>query len=286
MHTYLTVADFKADLADGSSTTPAGLLKRLEAASRRVDEWCGRSRFGSGFGPRIGTNRYSPDPDEPYRLWLDDDLVSLTELRVAYVTGGPTTVYTEETDFYLAPYDRTPKRMLASGIPGSSMALPHLRRNVEADGTWGYSNDRVALEQTAGAIADTTDPTITLMSSDLSELSPGQTLWIDDEMVYVRELGETDTIEVDRGANGTTAATHAADSTISLVRYPSAVVDAAAQIALRRWRRRDTNQAAAFGESGFVQTAPEPGELAILRSTVGHLRCLQFRYELAETGLS
>src|SRR6185369_9173391 len=132
MHTYLTVADFQADLADGSSSTPTGLLRRLEAASRRVDEWCGRSRFGSGFGPRIGTNRYSPDPDEHYRLWLDDDLVAITELTVAYTTGATGVAYTEETDFYLVPFDRTPKRMLTIGIPGSAMSLPALRRNVSA----------------------------------------------------------------------------------------------------------------------------------------------------------
>jgi hypothetical protein len=294
MHTYASVAEFTASLTDGSASTTAGpsIRGKLEAASRRVEDWCSRSRFRSGFGPRIGTNRYSPD--EAYKIWLDDDLVRATEVGVRYVTGGPLTTFTEDTDFYLAPFDRTPKRLLSTGIPGSQMVIPgeggalwwSLRRNVEIAGTWGYSDERQVLEQTAGAIVDTTDPTVTLMSSELSEFSPGQTLWIDDEMLYVRALGDTDTIEVDRGANGSTAATHAADSPIALVRYPAAVVDATLQIASRRWRRRDTNQAQAFGQSGMVQTAPEPGELTILRTTVETLRCLQQRYELVETSVA
>lgn len=294
MHTYASVAEFIASLTDGSASTTAGpaILSKLEAASRRVEDWCGRSRFRSGFGPRIGVNRYSPD--EAYKVWLDDDLVRATEVGVRYVTGGPLTVFTEETDFYFAPFDRTPKRLLTTGIPGSQMVIPgeggalwwSLRRNVEIAGTWGFSDVRQVLEQTAGAIADTTDPTVTLMSSDLSEFSPGQTLWIDDEMLYVRSVGGTDTIEVDRGANGSTAATHEAGAAISLVRYPATVVDATLQIATKRWRRRDTNQAQAFGQSGFVQVAADPGELTILRSTVESLRCLQQRYELVETSLA
>jgi hypothetical protein len=202
---------------------------------------------------------------------------------VAITQGGSLTTYTEDTDFYFAPFDRAPKRLLTTaGLP-TAMVLPRLHRNIEIPGTWGFADERTTLVATMGAIADAT--TVTVTPSAITEFSPGQTLWLEDEMAYVRAVGATD-LTVDRGTNGSTAAAHGAATSVYLVSYDARVVDAATQIAARRWRRRDTNQAAAFGESGFVQVAADPGELTILRQNVGELRCYRYRYEMAEAGVA
>lgn len=285
MHIYASIADASAHLQDGSSSTAgAAILKKLEAASRRVDFYCARSRFvaeRSSFGPQYRTNHYTPDLDCPGELWLDDDLLTLTEFRVSLIVGATGSVYVENTDFLLAPFDRLPKRKLLAGMPSSSMALGSARRGIAAAGLWGERDVRTALVATMGVIADTSTETVT--PSAIAEFSPGQTLWVDSEMLYVRAVG-TSTLTVTRGANGSTAATHLALAAIAVATYHPSVVDATLQIFNRRWRRRDSNQAQAFGESGFAQTAPDPGELAILRSTVESLRCLQFRWEMAESG--
>lgn len=283
MHTYASLEDFSKHLQDGSSTTAGPtLLKKIEGASRAVEKYCGRSRFGSGFGPRFGTNRYSGDCEEPSRLWLDDDLLDLDAFTVSLTTGQAGTAFLDETDFILAPFDRTPRRLLIAEMPSSSMVLGHAVRGISATGMWGHTDERIPAAATMGAIADASTPTVT--PSVMGEFSPGQTLWVEDEMLYVRVVG-TSTLTVTRGANGSTAAAHAGAAAIAIAAYDARVVDATLQIANRRWRRRDTNQAQAYGQSGYVQIAPEPGELSILRSTVEDLRCLQFRWELAEAGI-
>jgi hypothetical protein len=284
MHTYASIADFSGYLTDGSSSTAGpAILKKLEAASRRVDWYCGRSRFGSGFGPRYGTNRYTPDADCPLELWLDDDLLALTTLSIALAVNQTPGSWIEDTDFYLAPFDRTPKRKIVAGIPSSALVFAPVMRGTSIVGKWGERDERLTATATMGVIADTTTTTVT--PSAVTEFSPGQTLWVGTEMLYVRTVGAT-TLTVDRGANGSTAATHGAAAAIAIARYHPSVVDATLQIAARRWRRRDTNQAQAFGESGFVQAAPDPGELAILRTTLADLRCYQYRYEVAEAGIA
>lgn len=294
-HTYASVAEFAAALQDGSPNTPAEVvLKKLEAASRRVEWYCSRSRFGSGFGPRYGTNRYSGGeaayPDQAVvgsggyrdRLYFDDDLIDLTTLGVVLSPGASATTYTEDTHFFLVPYDRVPARALVLA-DSSPMVFPALRRNISAAGIWGYEDRRETAVATMNVVADAT--TRTLTPSAITEFSPGQTLWLETEMVYVHVVGTT-TLTVDRGANGSTAAAHAALTPIKVARYHSSVVDATLQVATRRWRRRDTNQAQAFGESGFVQLAPEPGEMSILRNTVDDLRCENFRFELAQVAVA
>ena len=105
-HTYATVADFAAYLSDNGSVATAlpetRVRKLLEAASRRVDGFCDRSEFQSGFGPRTGTNHY--DGDGGFCLDLEDDVLAVTELRVYDVPGG-TAYHTaaQTTDWFAVP---------------------------------------------------------------------------------------------------------------------------------------------------------------------------------------
>jgi hypothetical protein len=198
MHTYASIADFSGYLTDGSSSTAGpAILKKLEAASRRVDWYCGRSRFGSGFGPRYGTNRYTPDADCPLELWLDDDLLALTSLSIALAVNQTPGSWIEETDFYLAPFDRTPKRKIVAGIPSSALVFAPVMRGTSIVGKWGERDERLTATATMGVIADTTTTTVT--PSAVTEFSPGQTLWVGTEMLYVRTVGVDDPDRRSRG---------------------------------------------------------------------------------------
>lgn len=308
MHTYASVADLAGYFTDGSRSSAAypAMLGRLEAASRRVDAYCQRSRFGSDFGVTFATRRYSgPDPRDneqppaftappsfstppgwvpwPYRvadrLYLDADLLALTgSVSVALTPGGTPVDYVEDSDFSFVPYDRTPKRALVI-LPRTTMILPHIRNNIGIPAKWGHDDIRWPAAATMAEIADTTTAVVT--PSAIAEFSPGQTLWVDDEMLYVRSVG-TSTLTVVRGANGSIAATHADAAPIQLAGYDPRVVDATLQIAARRWRWRDTNQASLLNDAPTGMSTPGPGELSILRNTVADLRCYQYRWEVAE----
>jgi len=289
MHTYASEADLRAYMVDGDAlASDVPLRARLEASSRSVDLYCNRSLFGSDFGPRVAANRYSGDRGDwsDGRLWLNDDFTAITDIKVALTVGGTVTTYVPETDFYVLPYDRLPSRAIVT-IPTGSMFLGSALRGITVDGTAGYSNTRRALTATIRAClaADTT-----LTPSAMAEFSPGQTLWLDTEMVYVRTVGAS-TIVVDRAANGTTAAAHGtivagtpptySAVAAAIVTYPPAIVESCLTLAARRWRRRDVNIPQAFGD-GNQSFMMDPSEKTILRGLVGYLRCVPTEHGLAE----
>jgi hypothetical protein len=117
-HTYAHLGEFNDFLRDNGTTSfaaeTAAMVARklgaLEAASRRVDAFCDRSRFGSGFGPRIASNRY--DSSGASSLDLHDDFLSFSSVAALAGTGGASTSIVEDTDFYAYPLERSQKRRL------------------------------------------------------------------------------------------------------------------------------------------------------------------------------
>lgn len=261
-HVYASLAQLNDHLRDAGSATFASeatairTLKRaiLESVSRTIDGYCQRSAYGSGFGPRTGTNRYSGDGGD--RLNLRDDLLTVTSLTVRPHITGTATAYTEETDFVSGPYDATPRRWLYLHGYGALSAWIRADRNVTVVGTWGYSNTRSTAAATANAIGSSTTTSVTV--SDGAEFSPAQTLLIDAEQMYVTAVSGT-TLTVERGVNGTTAATHGAAAAIGIYSYPADVHEACLALALRRWKKRDAGSdgSDAGGEVPSVRMASE-----------------------------
>ena len=279
-HTYASVAQFNDHLRDTGSTTFANedakivarKLAVLEAVSRHIDGFCHRSRFGSGFGPRLGTNRYNGD--DTSRLELDDDLLSVTTLTIRPYLGGTGITYVEETDWIGEPYDATPKRRLIAHGYGSLSTFTSGERTIDIAGKWGERDQRRTATATVSAIASTTTTSVTV-SAD-TEFSPGQTLLIDAEQLYVTAVNTaTEVLTVKRGQNGTTAATHAGGA-VDIYEYHPSVVDAEVRLALLRYRGRD---AAPDGTdaSSDVPVIRMPSEQTILWNTVGDLRLTRVR---------
>lgn len=277
MHTYASVAQLKDYLRDNgaSEVDPAQdafRLSRLESASRRVDEYCDRSAAlaeGSwtGFGPRIGTNRY--DGSGELSLRLGDDLVSIASITRADSTGGTPVALVADTDYYIQPYGGPPYRtirLIELGL-GPAWGL----RIWAVAGTWGgpgYGTLQADCSVASGLAADATTRSFILSASP--DVSPGNTLLIGSEQLYLSGLNGT-TATVVRGANGTTAATHPDTSTISVYTYHTSVVEGSLQIATRRLRASQAGLSGAYG-GGDVPDAPQrETEWSVLAGTVGGL---------------
>jgi hypothetical protein len=261
-HTYASVAAFNDTLTDAGSTKFATedpkIVRRklavLEAVSRDIDQFCGRSLFGSGFGPRFGTNRYSGD--DGYWLDLEDDLLSVTSLSTRAYIGATPTLFTEETDYVTDPYDSTPKRRIYSHGLGTGLVFLSGERTVEITGKWGYADERETMQAATSEPLDTTETTVDVTVP--AEFSPGQTFWLGTEMLYVRSIAGS-TLTVERGANGSTAATHDTSATPQLVKYPPSIEDTALQLAQLRWGRRSAGVEGDSGDAGTIRPYSEEG---------------------------
>ena len=275
MHVYATVAEFRRYIENGTSATTAQdddslILTFLESASRRIDGFVNRSRFGSAFGPRVGMNRY--DALHEGRVYLNDDLLTATLIQKRADTGGTATTLVDATDYYLQPYDTPRKRILEAIIGGSFPTYGE--RVVEVTGTWGYSDEREVLSVTLAGGGLTTSAT-SVTTSAAHGLSPGNTILIDSEQMTVTAASGS-TLTVKRAQNGTTATVHAAGAAISKYTYEPDVVVATLQLAQRRYKSRQAGiPAEAFGGQGATPISTDRGgEASILYNTVGHLRLM------------
>ena len=279
-HTYASVAE--ADdymLSNGASvlsTQPAATVARklaaLESISRLIDEKMERSEFGSGFGPRIGTNRYDGQGGSVLRL--RDDLLSVTSITIRESTAAVATkTPVADTDYYLIDedggYSQAPYRKILLHGQGAITAYGTGYRVTDVAGTWGNSNQTRTLVPTVTEALDLTETGIDVSAT--TDLSPGLTLLLDSEHVYVRSIASL-TLTVDRAANGSTAATHLTGIAIARYLYPAAVTDLALRLYLRRWKSRDAGADGSDGGGDMPLVTPREGEDTIIRRTLYGMR--------------
>jgi hypothetical protein len=283
MHTYASLDGAKRYLTDEGiawgegSTNDQLALDSLESVSRRVDWWCRRSSFGSGFGPRIGTNRY--DASGGTTLDFFDDLISTTGVVSRASTGSATTTApAADTDYYLTnqmgTYEPGPFRRAMLHGQGTVTAFGRGARVVEWSGTWGHQSVTYPLAPTTAEALDETETEVDV--SALTDLSPGMTILVGSEQMYVRGVTDstTDSITVVRGVNGTTAATHQTAKPIARYVYDAGVVEVTLRLFARRWTARNAGADGTDGGGQMGLLVPREGEDTILRRTVGHLRLM------------
>lgn len=272
MHTYASVSRFKDFIRDqGSSDLGQGndalYLSALESASRRVEGFCHRSSTGGGFGPRIATNRY--DGCGENELHLNDDLLSTTAFTVAQATGQAGVSPVVDTDYFLSGFGNyaTPYRKIVLHGMGSPTVFGTGYRTVVVTGTWGYSDTTILSGTTmASGFAASTTATVFITSAS-PDLSPGQTLLVGAEAMYLSALDGTNAT-VTRGANGTTAAVHADASVIYYYTYPEDIVAATLAVALRRLKLRDAGADGQWGGGQIPATSPRDTENSLLWATL------------------
>lgn len=271
-HAYANVAELNDTIIRGGSTlltdanNNAGKLSMLEEVSRLIDA---RSHRGSGFGPWVGTRYY--DGGGGSVLYLRGDLASLTTLTTYDVSQGTATTPTVETDFYLAGIGgyAAPYRKVILHGEGTTTRFGTGPRVTSVLGTWTYPYRTRVLTVTTAEALDTSETEVDV--SGLTELSPGMTILVDTEQMYVTATTDstTDSITVERGVNGTTAATHLTAAPISRYDYDPSVHALALRLAEKRLKARDSGADGTDGGNDVGTVSLREGEDTIIRRMIG-----------------
>ena len=160
----------------------------IEGASREVDR-----RTRRRFIPITEARTYDwPQPSrlspgDSDKLWLNEDLLSVTTLKTKAQDSSPTTIsssdYFTEPENYGPPYNRIEidKSSSAAFEAGDTP-----QRSIEVTGSWGYGNETV----TAGTIDDSggiSASDTTLIVSNASLIDVGDALLIESEQIFVSE---------------------------------------------------------------------------------------------------
>ena len=263
-HTYADV-DFLRDTLAGTSyasgwTADAEmLLTILQRSSLMIDAFVGDQSFGPVTATRsydLGSGSLVSDPRSLFPSVTANEGIQTTRTRREILPLdrwliSPTTVTsysgssrtTSETltqglanDFLLEPYNSSPKVRLKMSEE-SAKSWNSGQQVITILGTWGYAEDKSPDTTTINAaITSTTATSCTVASA--SNLSPGNTIIIDTEQLYVRSISST-TLTVIRGVNGSTAATHSDATTVERFIYPADVTMVSADIARILYRDRD-----------------------------------------------
>ncbi len=282
-HVYATVAEANDQLtstgstkfASEAATTVALKLSMLEAVSRRIDAVCHRSVFGTGFGPRIGTNYY--DGDGTGTLLLNDDLVSLSAFTVAPNTTATGVSPVVTTDYFLsspAGHTGAPYRKITLHGYGTPTSFAPGLRTVVCTGTWGgpgYST--VVSSATLAEDLDTSETAVDVSAG--TAFSPGSTILIGSEQMYVKSIS-TNTLTVVRGSNGSTAAVATNGAAISVYQYHVQVHETALRLFQRRWKARDAGSDGTSDAQGIPGQRMLEGEEKIIARGLGDILLLGY----------
>ncbi|MDA1347843.1 MAG: hypothetical protein O3A47_03115 [Chloroflexi bacterium] len=255
MNAYVSLDTLKSSgvLNITGSGDDARLRGLAENVSRMVDRYCNRHFYVLEASRKF-------DGDGTLRL-LVPDLASIDAGGLKTDDDKDRTFGTTwaATDYLLAPSNADPA---AASNPesrpytaievdvdaGTKSGFPTGRETVQVAGQWGWWRHLKRASETANAVADATTTSVTVSSR--ADVEAGHTILIDSEQLYVRSYSGN-TLTVDRGVNGTTAASHSGGAAIDIYEYPGAVVEATIMQTARLWRRKDS----AFStDSGFRET--------------------------------
>ena len=214
------------------------LLALAEAASGTIDRWCNRH-----FYARRAMKRLDGSGESTIGV---PDLVSVDRVRIYGGINGPATLWSA-SDYDLLPYDADPEsagnpysrpytRLLATGAASGRAIFPVGRGNVAVEGLWGWWQHLRRISRVVGANVGAAAATISLSAavSGSAEVGAGNTLLIGNEQLYVRSRNGV-TLAVERGVNGTKAASIAKNAPIDICEYPPPVSEAALLLAMRLW---------------------------------------------------
>jgi len=291
-HTYATSDDLRDYLAGTSYssgwTEDAGAIRRiLEASSRRIDDYCGGGTFGPQTQTRyydIGSGALRQSPQYTTATDRGDLSSTVSTVGVIPLDGwliSPTTVTaygatdraTSETlteghanDFWLMPYNFAPKTILKLN-EDTTKGLDAGQQTLSILAEWGYTSNTASVT-TSDAITSTTATSASVTSA--TNLGPAQVILIDSEQLYITAISGN-TLTVERGVNGSTAATHSGGATVYRYDYPELVVQACLDLSKIVFRDRDLGTATTIGSGDAAITSAE-GEIQSILMTLAQYR--------------
>ena len=259
MNLYATLAQLKAALDNLTSTTyDTALVTSLRHAARLVDAASGRQ-----FYPELDTRYVDGNGRED--LWLPWPVLAITTCSISQDYAVTYTALVAETDYWVSDgvtWEATPYQMLFMNPNGSYDYWYNYRRAVKLVGVFGYHRDYAhaweasgdSVQDAAGITAAATSITVSdADGADAQGVTPrfsvGSLLKIESEYIEVTGVNTTTNIlTVVRAVNGTTGATHAKSTAISLWR-PEALATQACLIQAGRWFKRGQQAYADAGAS-------------------------------------
>ena len=260
-HTYASTDDLRDYLAGTSYsagwTSDSATLRRIvEASSRRIDNYIGMQSFGPRIETRyydIGSGSLRNSPQNLVRNTGSADIgnynayESAIDLNVWLISATTVTSFkatdrsSSETltegyanDFFLEPYNTNPKVRIKLN-EDTSKGFYSGQQTFSILGQWGYQNDTTAVT-TVDAVSSTTTTSVSVSSA--SGFGPAQTILVGTEQMYVTSISGN-TLTVERGINGSTAATHSGGANASQYDYPEPVLQACLDLGKIIFRDRD-----------------------------------------------
>ena len=234
---YATLAEVLAnksikstDVADDSF-----IEAMIENTSRLIDEVTGR-----WFYPRVQTRLHNTPA--LYELLLDADLLEATT-----VTNGDTTVVTS-AQYTTMPLNDSPVWALrlksSASISWRASVAGDFAGAVSVSGVWGYHTSyNLAwrlLTTLSAAIATTTATTFSATVG--TQFSSGQIVKVDSEFMLVVGVSGV-TVTVERGWNGSTAATHLNGASVYVFKWQGEINRACRDIVISAYNNRYGNNA-------------------------------------------
>lgn len=252
---YISLDALKAELGITVTTKDAQLKRFIERASNFIEQ-----RTGRVFIPETATRTFdAPMPNLPRgALYLHDDLLSVTSITddQGALSAG---------DYFLYPLNRSPKRRIELNTSREFWYYDDTPQSaVVIVGQWGYCADYEDTGATLGAaISSTTTLTFTASSGTL--LQTGWSLLIDSEQMFVTGISGN-TITVQRGNNGTTAATHLNGAAIYRYTPPAGIEETASLLAQTwyNWRKSGGEKSERIGDYAVTYVDGQPIPLTVL----------------------
>ena len=218
----------------GGAGSDDELFQLLITVSVAVDDYCNRH-----FYPLTATRTFDGPAD---RLLPVPDLLTVTSLKSDDDDDGTYETEWAATDYHLLPLNAQPAQhwggpyhALRALTRGTKQTFDAGQARYEITAVWGYRNFQEASGSLLdGAVADTTTTTVTVDNG--TDFAAGQTALVDSEQMLVTAIAGN-ALTVARGLNGTTAATHADDAAVSILRWPAPVERATLINTARIWSR-------------------------------------------------
>ena len=210
------------------------MFQLLLTISDWVDHFCIRH-----FYPRTQTLEF--DGSGSTRL-LIPDMTSLTSIKEDTNDDKTFNDTWAANDYWLEPYNAEPTQ--AWGQPytairvrqhGTKATFTSGEQHFQVQGVWGYRQFKEDSGTDLNDASMTTTKT-TVAVDDGTQFAIGQTIMIGTEQLLVTAVS-TNNLTCTRALNGTTAAAHADNSDVYILRWPASVERAALIQAARIWTR-------------------------------------------------
>lgn len=241
---YCTLDELKRILTpakqvlDADDTDDIVIEDIIERASRKFDGLMSRE-----FYPHIDTKYYNV-PEDDY-LWFGDDLLAVISLT----NGDATSI--AATEYHFKPMNEYPKYALYLTDVTSTLweekSTSSTQEAITLVGIFGY-REKYATQAwvmgstlNEGAGLNATDTTFTVTSGTL--FKAGQIIKIENELMIIDSVSTNDITVIQRGDNGSTAATHVNATPTYYWRHPDDIVNFVLAMALMEYKARYQPQA-------------------------------------------